>query len=590
MGTGRECPAGFGTSPDGPVYCGRVPHDRFLTNPRAAAPPARAHPGAVTRSATGATGAIGPATAGAPDHDLSLGRRDVLRLAGVGAIGALLAGCTDARGPVDLPREAATGRAAAGGVLRIARPANSRAETLDPAVGLSAYEYLGALYNRLVKLDEAGAAVPDLATDWAVSDDAMRWTFRIRDGVRFHDGRRLTASDAAWTIAHILDPDVGSPQSGVLSTVLSTGGLRATDPTTLTIELDSPHSDLPALLSAYQCYVLPDGSGADAATAGIGTGPFALESFRPGGRGRVVANDDYFEGVPNLDEIEFYSIQDTQARVNALVAGQVDLLSQTNLDFATAQVVEASEGATIARVLNGQWYTIPLLATSAEFSDVRVRQAMKYAYDPQSILASAAQGHGVIGNDNPVLPTDAVYLDLPHERDPERARALLAEAGHPDGFSFELSTSNLDPVFTPMAVAFRNAVAEAGIDARVRNESADSYYTEIWMQKPAMVTYWFTGRPVDQLLNQIFRSGTSYNESAWADPTFDSVLDAARREVNPERRAQHYQDAQRLVVEQGATLTPMFADRLVGIASDVVNYHEYGFEFDYLNIGLRGDA
>ena len=124
----------------------------------------------------------------------------------------------------------------------------------------------------------------------------------------------------------------------------------------------------------------------------------------------------------------------------------------------------------------------------------------------------------------------------------------------------------------------------------MRNESADSYYTEIWMQKPAMVTYWFTGRPVDQLLNQIFRSGTSYNESAWADPTFDSVLDAARREVNPERRAQHYQDAQRLVVEQGATLTPMFADRLVGIASDVVNYHEYGFEFDYLNIGLRGDA
>lgn len=532
----------------------------------------------------------------APPHGTlaaAMNRRDVLRLAGVGALGAVtasLAGCTNAQGPVDLPREAVTGRAAAGGVLRIARPANSRAETLDSAAGLSAYEYLGALYNRLVKLDESGAAVPDLATEWSVSEDAMRWTFRMRDGVRFHDGRRLTANDAAWTIAHILDPAVGSPQAGVLSTVMSASGLRVTDPTTLTIELDSPHSDLPSLLSAYQCYVVPDGSDDTVATAGIGTGPFVLESFRPGGRGRVLANDDYYDGAPNLDEIEFFSIQDTQARVNALIAGQVDLLSQSNLDFATAQVVEASSTATIARVLNGQWYTIPLLATSPEFSDVRVRQAMRYAYDPTRILATAAQGHGTLGNDNPVLPTDAAYLDLPHERDPDRARALLAEAGHPDGFSFELSTSNLDPVFTPMAVAFSNAVAEAGIEARVRNESADSYYTEVWMQKPAMVTYWFTGRPVDQLLNQIFRSGSSYNESAWADPTFDSVLDAARREVNPERRTRHYQDAQRLIVEQGATLTPMFADRLVGISTDVVNYHEYGFEFDYLNIGLRSDA
>ncbi|SDL22556.1 ABC transporter substrate-binding protein [Tessaracoccus oleiagri] len=515
----------------------------------------------------------------------TVGRRRALQFGAIGALG-LTAGCTSANGPVALPEAAERGRPSPGGTLRIARPANSRAEGLHPAASLSAYEYLGALYNRLVKLDEAGTPVPDLAQDWDVSDDAMRWTFRMRDGVQFHDGRRFTSRDAAYTIAQILDPDLASPQLGVLSPVMSAGGLRASDPTTLVIELDAPHSDLPSLLSAYQCYVIPEDSGADIARSGVGTGPFRLDSFRPGGRGRVLAYEDHFAGRPTLDEIEFYSVQDTQARTNALIAGQVDLLSQTNLDFASAQVVAASSKATIARVKNGQWYTIPLLATSEEFSDVRVRQAIKLAYDPARILAVAAQGQGTVGNDNPVPPTDATYLDLPHERDPERAAALLAEVGRPD-FRFEISTSSLDPVFTPMAVAFVNSLREAGIRASVRNESADSYYTEVWMQKPAMATYWFTGRPVDQLLNQIFRSGSSYNESAWSNETFDSVLDAARAEVDPERRKQHYQDAQRLIVEEGATLTPMFADRLVGISRDVLNYHEYGFEFDYINIGLR---
>jgi peptide/nickel transport system substrate-binding protein len=107
------------------------------------------------------------------------------------------------------------------------------------------------------------------------------------------------------------------------------------------------------------------------------------------------------------------------------------------------------------------------------------------------------------------------------------------------------------------------------------------------MQKPLMVSYWFTGRPIDQLLNQIFRTGSSYNESAWSNPTFDALLDDARAEMDDARRATLYQDAQRLIVDDAADMTPMFGDRLVGIGRDVVNYREYGFEFDYLQIGLR---
>ncbi|CAM5685686.1 hypothetical protein SANTM175S_01320 [Streptomyces antimycoticus] len=96
----------------------------------------------------------------------------------------------------------------------------------------------------------------------------------------------------------------------------------------------------------------------------------------------------------------------------------------------------------------------------------------------------------------------------------------------------DLYTSSYDPIFTPMALAYQESAGRAGIRIRVKTAAADSYYTQIWMKKPLMATYWYTGRPVDQLLNQVFRGGSSYNETAWADKEFDALLDRARRETN----------------------------------------------------------
>lgn len=470
--------------------------------------------------------------------------------------------------------------------MRIARPAASAAETLDPASSLSAYEYLGALYNRLTKLDEQGVTVPDLAEEWTSNANATQWDFRLRRGVTFHNGQAFSAEDAIATIQHILDPETASPQAGVLGEMLTPESMTALDSHTLRFELTKPNAEFPSLLTAYQCYILPANLIPDIGRTGIGTGPFKLSSFSPAGAGSVEAFEDHFAGPPALDGINFYSIQDTQARVNALLAGQIDLISQTNLDFATARVVAASQKATVTRVENAQWYTIPMLATSDEFSDPLVRKAMKLAYNPETIVDIALQGTGSPGWDNPVPPHLAAFLDSQREYDPDKARALLKQAGR-ENLSATIYTSSYESVFTPLAVAYAEAVADAGISLKVQNASADSYYTQLWMQTPIMVSYWFTGRPIDQLLNQIFRSGSSYNESAWSNPQFDALLDDARAEMNDEKRLMLYQDAQRLVVEDSADLTPMFGDRLVGISRDVVNFREYGFEFDYLEIGFR---
>ncbi|WP_440695935.1 ABC transporter substrate-binding protein [Clavibacter nebraskensis] len=515
-------------------------------------------------------------------------RRAVLAgTAGIAGLGLLaLTGCSTGARSTTIPEAAATGTAVPGGRLRVARPAASAAETLDSASSLSAYEYLGALYNRLVKLDEAGETIPDLAEEWSASPDGITWTFRLRRDVRFHDGTRFTAADAIASIQHILDPATASPQGGVLGDMLDAGSMSAPDPHTLVFRLKTPNAEFPSLLTAYQCYIVPADAIGTIGRTGIGTGPFRLSSFQPAGSGSVEAFEDHFAGRPVLDGIDFSSIQDTTARVNALLAGQIDLISQTNLDFATARVVSASSRATVARVENAQWYTIPMLATSAEFQDPLVRQAMKLAYDPEQIVATALQGTGTAAWDNPVPPSLAAFVDVDRAYDPDQAKALLAKAGVP-GLRTTIHTSSYESVFTPMAVAYRDQVKAAGIDLTVKNSSSDSYYTEIWMKQPLMVSYWFTGRPIDQMLNQIFRTGSSYNESAWSNPTFDALLDDARATMDDDRRRMLYQDAQRIVVEDSADMTPMFGDRLVGISRDVVNYREYGFEFDHLAIGFR---
>lgn len=498
--------------------------------------------------------------------------------------------CPAARAPPPHPSSPAAAQRGApdrGGTLRIARPPASDAETLDPASSLSAYEYLGALYNRLVRIGADGEVAPDLAESWEPDSAARTWTFRLRKGVTFHNGRAFTSADAAYTLRHILDKATASPQAGVLAPLVDPGRLRTPDAHTLVVPLKAPNAEFPSLLTHYNCYVVPEGSGKSIGRTGIGTGPFRLESFAPVSPGRVTAYKDHWAGRPVLDAIAFYSVADMSARSNALLAGQVDLLSQTNLDFATARVVAASDRATIARVKNGQWYVLPMLTTDKPFTDVRVRRAMKLAYDPEHIVKAALQGAGKAGLGQPGAPgRPGAHLRAPRAR--SGAGAVPAEEGRSRGPGRRPLHLRVRPLFTPMALAYQESAKRAGVRIRVKTASADSYYTQIWMKQPLMATYWYTGKPVDQLFNQVFRGGSSYNETAWSDKGFDALLDRARAETDDARRRDLYGEAQSWVIDKGGAMTPMFADRLVGISRKVRGYAEHGFEFDYLGIGLKG--
>jgi peptide/nickel transport system substrate-binding protein len=511
----------------------------------------------------------------------ALSRRGVL-LGGLGLTAStlLLSACGTSS-------NSASTTAAKGGTLRIARPVASSGESLDPASSLCAYEYLGALYNRLVKQDQNGAVVADLATAWQSSNGAKTWTLTLRDGVTFHNGKAFTATDAKYTLQHILDKATGSPQAGVLSPFLSAKGISATDAHTLVLQLSKPNAEFISLLTHYNCYVIPDGSGSTIGASGIGTGPFSLVSFTAAGQGSVKANANYFEGAPVLDSIEFTAIADVQARINALLGQQVDLIAQTNLDTASAMTVKASANHTTVAVKNAQMYVLPMLFTAAPFTDLNVRQAFKRAFNPQDVLSLAANSQGTVANSNPIPPTNPYWLDYSLSYDQDQAKALLKKAGF-DSLDQVLYTSTADPTLSPLAQAYQSSVANANIKIKVETAAADSYYTNVWMKKPFMTSYWYTGRPIDQQLNEVFRSGSSYNESLWSNSRFDGLLDAARAETDDARRKTLYQDAQRLLIDEGSTVIPFFSDRIMGMSKNVVNYSEYSFEFDYLHIGLKG--
>lgn len=526
------------------------------------------------------------ATDGREPRDVS--RRTVLAGGLAAVLGVpLLAACGSSGSSAGKPggSVAAKGTARKGGTMNIARPPASKAETLDPASSLSAYEYLGALYNRLVKQAPDGSAEADLATRWDSTPDSQTWTLTLRQGVTFHNGKPFTSADAAYTMKHILDPATKSPQAGVLKPFLTPSDITTPDKNTLVLKLSSPNAEFISLLMNYNCYVIPDGSGATIGKTGIGTGPFSLVSFAAAGKGVVKANANYFGTKPNLGEITFVSVADVQARVNALLAGQVDLIAQTNLDYATARQVRATSGYTTATVKNAEWYTLPMLCTAAPFTNVTVRQAYKMAYSPTDVINLSIHGLGTVANNNPVPPTDANYLEYKVTPDPDKAKSMLAKAGL-SSTAQTLYTSSYDPVLTPMSQAYESSVKKAGLQINIQTASADSYYTDIWIKKPFCASYWYTGRPIDQLLNQIFRKNSSYDESLWSDSSFNSTLDAARRTADPAKRKQHYQDAQKILVDNSGTIIPFFADRLTGLSKKVVNYSEYGFEFDYVNIGF----
>ena len=460
-------------------------------------------------------------------------RRRALKIAGAAALPALI-------------RPA---RAAEPSTLRVAfaiQPA-----TLDPQkmrVGGVDYNNAYHCFSRLTTQDPKLQVLPDLATSWEAAEDLKSWTFHLRPGVKFHDGKPFDASDVAFTFQRILDKDVGSVLR-VNFSILT--GIDVVDPLTVRFNLSIPYADLPAATAAYQAAIVNPGVVDKLSTHPIGTGPFRFVEYRPGDQLVMEKNPDYFvPGVPKLDRVIIRIIPEFTTAVAALESGAVDAV----FDLPPEQVdkLKHSTVAHVDEVQAGRWQGIVWNCTMKPFDDIRVRRAFSKLVDKPALVDISMFGHAT-PTLTPIPPFHPYFRkDLPiGGADIPGAKKLLAEAGIADGFSLEMYVPGSNPPRERLATAFRETAKQAGIDVQLRMVPPDKFFAEM-EGKVRFSADGFYGRATpDLMVYPWYDSAGSWNNTLWhyKNPEVDKILDAARATTDEAVQAKLYGRFQELVLD-----------------------------------------
>ena len=272
-----------------------------------------------------------------------------------------------------------------GGSFRQGLTGGGTSDTLDPAQILDSYMInvsSGQLRNNLTEIATDGTVRPELAESWEASDDAASWTFKIRQGVEFHNGKTMDGNDVVESFRHHMGEDTQSAAKGIVQAIKD---VRA-DGETIVFELEAGNADFPYLVSDYHLNICPakDEGGIDW-ESGIGTGAYALENFDPGVRTLVKRNANYWkENAAYFDDVENLFIADVAARTNALRSKEID--SMSNIDLKTAHLLERDTDIKVFPTYGNKHATMPMDARIAPFDNNDIRLALKYSLDRQEIL------------------------------------------------------------------------------------------------------------------------------------------------------------------------------------------------------------
>ncbi|MFK4809122.1 ABC transporter substrate-binding protein [Devosia sp. ZW T5_3] len=333
----------------------------------------------------------------------------------------------------------------------------------------------GNVYEALFQLTDAGSVEPALAADYTVSDDGLTYTFTLKDGVTFHSGDPLTAADVKYSIERVTAETSKSSRKKSLSTITA---IDTPDDKTVVITLSARSISLPYNLSYV--WIVND-KAADITATEDGTGPYTLEEWRRGSALALARFDGYWGTAPSNGEAIYTYFTDATALNNALLTNAVDVITSVQSPDSLAQFA----GNPAYTVTEGASTTKELLAYNdrvAPFDNVKVRKALARAVDKAKLLNSIWGDYGtLIGSFVP--PTDPWYVDLTgvDAYDPDSAKALLAEAGYPDGFTFTLDTPDYDP--HPLVAQFlQTELAKVGVTVNINIITANEWYTKIYQE------------------------------------------------------------------------------------------------------------
>ncbi len=483
----------------------------------------------------------------APLHAVGLGRRDVLR--GIAALGTLAA--VDGRSALCAPAVAIP---KIGGRIRVASVSSSVADTLDPAKGSLSTDYVRhyMLYSGLTQYDASLAAQPALAEHFD-DQDATLWTFKLRRGVQFHDGKPLTPADVVYSLLRHKDLAVGSQ---VRTIAEQFADVRATGPDEVQVRLTAANVDLPVILADSHFLIIKHGT-TDFQTA-IGTGPYVCQDFNPGVRTVGRRNRNYWKpGRPYLDEIELIGIDDESSRVNAMLAGYIQLNNAINPRC--VERVRSTAGYTVHETKSGLYTDLILRQDMRPSGNPDFVLAMKYLLDRDEILNAVFRGYARLGNDQPVPPGNRYYLaDLPQRTyDPERARFHLRRAGLV-GAQLAMYASPAAERSVDIATLLQESAGKIGLNLSVNRVPSDGYWSNHWMKHPLSFGNINPRPTVDMVFSTFFQSRSAWNESGWKNAEFDGLLIAARSERDEAKRTEMYGRMQTIVHDQCGVGIPVF--------------------------------
>lgn len=448
-----------------------------------------------------------------------------------------------------------------GGRIRMAAHSSSSSESLDPAKGSTAIDYVRAytFYNGLTRFNEQLEPQPALAESFESTDDGGHWVFTLRSGVTFHDGQALVPQDVIYSIMRHKDPAVGSK---VLSMVDQIDSVKALDDRRVEFNLASPNIELPSILAISHLVIVPDGT--TDFSKGIGTGPFKCQEFSPGVRSVAVRNENYWrEGMPYLDAIELVGISDESARVNALLSGDVQMINE--ISGRNADRIKEVDGKRVKATNSGNYTDLIMRVDQQPGSRPEFVEAMKYLFDREQIKRVALRGYGEIANDQPIPPSSPYYFDgLPQrEYDPERAAALLKKAGVA-GARVPVVVSPAAKASMEMGQLLQQSAAQAGLTINLNRMPADGYWSNHWMKHPLGFGNVNPRPTANILLSQFFASSAPWNESGWKNEQFDQLLVASRSEPDLAKRKQMYADMQTLIHDHCGIGIPLFLSDVEG--------------------------
>lgn len=449
-----------------------------------------------------------------------------------------------------------------GGTFKQGLTGGATSDSLDPAKILDSYMInvsSGQLRNNLTEIGPDNQLRPELAESWEASADAATWTFKLRPGVEFHNGKSLEAADVVASFLHHMGENTESAAKGIVRQITE---VKADGKDTVVFVLEGGNADFPFLVSDYHLGICPaKGEGAIDWESGVGTGGYQLVSFEPGVNTVVERNPNYWkEGAGWFDSVENLFIPDATARTSGVMQGS--LHSMSNLDLKTADLLEKNPNVKVFPTYGNKHCTFPMHADKAPYTDNNVRLALKWAMDRTQLVKAILRGYGEPGNDHPVGPANvyrATADEIPQrDYDPDKVKYYLKQAGL-ESLSVELyvASSAFEGAVETGAL-YQETARKAGIDIKLNRAPEDGYWSNVWLVQPFSASYW-GGRPTeDWVFSQIYSAGADWNESMWDHEKFNKLLVEARAVLDEKKRREIYVEMQRILHEEGASIIPLF--------------------------------